>query len=126
MTWNWGPNHRDPFTGGEVFHRGVDLAAKSGTPVVAPADGVVLVATDTYEPSQAAGTVVIIDHGNGLTTFHAHLEDTAVVEGQNVTQGQTIATVGSTGKSTGPHLHFEVRRDGEAVDPAQFVAAWRD
>lgn len=125
VTWDWGPGHRDPFTGEEVTHRGIDLAAGSGTPVISPADGVVRVATENYEPSAAAGTVVIIEHGDGLSTFFAHLESLEVVEGESVQQGAVIATVGSTGKSTGSHLHFEVRRDGEAVNPAEFVVEWQ-
>ena len=124
-TWSWGPGHRDPFSGHEVFHKGIDLAAPSGTPVTSPADGVVIVATEAYDPSPGSGTVVLIDHGNGLETFFAHLGSLVVREGQEIEKGAVIATVGSTGKSTGPHLHFEVRRDGEAVDPADFVAEWR-
>lgn len=125
VTWGWGPGHLDPFTHEEVSHRGIDLAAPSGTPVVSPADGVVRVATESFEASAAAGTVILIDHGDGLSTFFAHLDSLEVVEGQKIERGAVIATVGSTGKSTGPHLHFEVRRNGEAVNPADFVGDWK-
>lgn len=125
VSWGWGPG-RDPFNGKEVFHRGVDVAAAAGTPVLAPADGTVTVATESYEPSPASGTVIIIDHGDGLTTFYSHLGTLEVREGQRVTRGSLIAGVGSTGRSTGPHVHVEVLRDGEHADPADFVGEWRE
>ena len=125
VTWSWGPGHRDPFTHEEVFHRGIDVAAAPGTQVVSPADGVVRIATEAYEPSPESGTVVLIDHADGITTFYAHLGSLTVAAGERVARGEVIATVGSTGKSTGPHLHFEVRRDGEAVNPAEFVEEWK-
>ncbi len=124
ITWSWGPGHLDPFTHEEVSHKGIDLAAPAGTPVTCPADGVVRVATRVYETSPGSGTVILIDHGNGFETFFAHLGSLAVVEGQQIEKGAVIATVGSTGKSTGPHLHFEVRQDGESVNPAGFVEEW--
>jgi murein DD-endopeptidase MepM/ murein hydrolase activator NlpD len=93
--------------------------------VLAPAPGVVLVATEDYEPSPASGTVVIVDHGDGLQTMYAHLGSLAVTDGESVARGQLLARVGSTGKSTGPHLHFEVRVGGEPKDPAEYVADWR-
>jgi murein DD-endopeptidase MepM/ murein hydrolase activator NlpD len=123
LSWGWGPG-RDPFDGAEVFHRGVDVAAAAGTPVRAPAAGTVTVAATSYEPSPASGTVLVIDHGSGLTTFFAHLGTLAVREGEAVSVGQVVATVGSTGRSTGPHVHVEVHRDGEPVDPAIFVREW--
>lgn len=125
ITWSWGPGHLDPFTHEEVSHKGIDLAAASGTPVTSPADGIVRVATRVYDPSPGSGTVILIDHGNGFATFYAHLGSLAVREGQEIEKGAVIATVGSTGKSTGPHLHFEVRRNGEAVNPADFVPEWK-
>ncbi len=126
VTQTFGPGKRDPFTGKEgVFHRGIDIGAKTGTPVVAPAGGVIRVATEAYEESPAAGTVIIIDHGQGLTTMYSHLGSLAVDAGQRVSQREVIATVGSTGKSTGPHLHFEVRDDGENRNPADFVEDWK-
>ena len=121
---SWG-KALDPFTGQSVFHRGIDLAAKQGTPVRAAAAGVVEVATTRFEPEPGAGTVVVLHHDGGYTTFYSHLGSLEVNVDQRVSQGEVIATVGSTGKSTGPHLHFEVRRDGEALNPADFIEEWR-
>jgi murein DD-endopeptidase MepM/ murein hydrolase activator NlpD len=125
VTWTWGPGHVDPFTNKEVFHSGIDVAADAGTPVVAPASGLVTVATDDFEQSPSSGSVVVLDHGDGYTTLFSHLGSLEVSEGQRVAQGDVIATVGSTGKSTGPHLHFEVRHDGESLNPADFVSGWK-
>jgi murein DD-endopeptidase MepM/ murein hydrolase activator NlpD len=124
VTWSWGPGHLDPFTKEEVFHRGIDVAATAGTPVLAPAGGLVTVATDTFDQAPDSGTVVVLDHRDGYTTLYSHLGSFEVSEGQQVAQGEVIATVGSTGKSTGPHLHFEIRHNGEALDPADFVSEW--
>lgn len=124
VTWRWGEG-RDPWSGEPVFHRGVDLGAPAGTPIVAPAAGFVAVATTEYEPSPTSGTVAMLDHGGGVTTFYAHLGKLVVDEGDHVDVGQVIAEVGSTGKSTAPHLHFEIRRDGEPQDPAKFVEDWQ-
>ena len=125
VTWTWGPDKREPFTGKKVFHRGIDVAAAAGTEILAPADGIVTAATEDFKKSPSSGTVVIIDHGTGLTTTYSHLGSFEVEEGQEVSQGDVIATVGSTGKSTGPHLHFEIWRDGETQDPATFVEEWK-
>ncbi len=95
------------------FHYGVDIAASHGTPIQAAADGVVVFAGWR----RAYGITVILDHGNGLATLYAHCSRVLVSEGQTVKQGDIIALVGSTGLSTGPHLHFEVRRYGEPINP---------
>jgi murein DD-endopeptidase MepM/ murein hydrolase activator NlpD len=124
VTWRWGPG-LDPWTKEKVFHRGIDIAAKPGNDVMAPADGRVIVATESYEESPASGTVIVIDHGGGWTTFFAHLGSLEISKNQMVSRGEVIAKVGSTGKSTGPHLHFEVRHDGEQLNPADFVADWK-
>ncbi len=106
-----------PILGYQKFHAGMDFGADYGSPIMAADRGVVIFA-GWYG---GYGNAVIIDHGNGLTTLYGHSEELYVVEGQTVQRGQAIAAVGSTGLSTGPHLHFEVRRDGEPIDPAQFL-----
>lgn len=104
---------RDPFTGRPAFHKGVDLAAKPGTHIYPIADGVV-----KFSGWQGGyGRVVIVEHADGLESVYAHNSDNLVTPGQTVRADMPIAKVGSTGRSTGPHLHFEVRRDGRAVDP---------
>ena len=125
VTRSWGPGHLDPFTKKEVFHRGIDVASSLGTEVLAAAGGVVTVATESYEETPGSGTVIIVDHGNGLSTYYGHLETLEVNQGQTVAQSEVIATVGSTGKSTGPHLHFEVKKNGSTEDPALFVTEWQ-
>lgn len=99
--------------GGESFHRGLDIAAPSGTPITASAAGQVIWAgaKGTY------GNLVKLDHGNGYVTYYAHCSSLLVEEGDWVAQGQTIALVGSTGRSTGPHCHFELLWQGELLDP---------
>ena len=98
-------------------HRGTDFGARSGTPVLAPADGRVVAATTAYPDGPQYGTVVVIDHGQGWQTLYAHLQGTDVVVGQQVQAGEQIARVGNTGRVTGPHLHLEMLRNGERVDP---------
>ncbi len=115
----------DPFTGQPRHHRGIDVAAKAGSRVLAPAAGRVEVATSRYEGGEAYGIVVILDHGGGVKTFYAHLGERLVEPGQQVEAGAILGTQGATGKATGPHLHFEVWAQGEAVDPGQYVAEWR-
>lgn len=95
----------------------MDLAAPAGTPIVAAGGGTVTFAG----PRGGYGNVVILDHGDGTETRYAHQQRLDVTVGQQVTGGQQIGTVGSTGNSTGPHLHFEVRRNGQPVDPAPLV-----
>jgi murein DD-endopeptidase MepM/ murein hydrolase activator NlpD len=107
----------DPFTGQRAMHEGVDFAAEVGTPIVAAANGVVIAA----ESHPDYGLVVDVDHGNDYQTRYAHASRLHVKIGQFVKRGQQIAEVGSTGRSTGPHLHFEVRYKGAAVNPARFL-----
>jgi lipoprotein YgeR len=95
-------------------HRGIDIGAPVGTPIKAMAGGVV---TATERNEKAYGLKVVIDHGNGVYTWYAHLSAFAVEEGDEVEAGQTIGAVGSTGQSTGPHLHFELRIENTPVDP---------
>jgi murein DD-endopeptidase MepM/ murein hydrolase activator NlpD len=107
----------DPFTGERALHEGVDFVAPTGTNVAAAAAGVVVSA----ERHPQYGNFVEIDHGNDLTTRYAHASKILVKPGQLVKRGQTIAEVGSTGRSTGPHLHFEVRIRGLAQNPDRFL-----
>jgi len=107
----------DPFTGQRTLHEGVDFIADSGAPIVAAAAGVVIAAE--FHP--AYGNLVEIDHGNGLTTRYAHASMLWVKQGEIVKRGQKIAAVGSTGRSTGSHLHFEVRSKGVAQNPNRFL-----
>jgi murein DD-endopeptidase MepM/ murein hydrolase activator NlpD len=106
--------HRaDPFEGDHRMHRGLDIAAPAGTPVRAAEGGTVTLAAERA----GYGRVVVVDHGDGSSALYAHCQDLHVRPGQAVQAGQPIATVGSTGRATGPHLHFELRSGGEAVDP---------
>jgi len=112
----------DPFTGRLALHEGLDFAAPIGTPVYAAAGGVVTIAQ--HFPQY--GNMVEIDHGNNLATRYAHTSRILVHVGDIVRRGQHIADVGSTGRSTGPHVHFEVRYKGVAEDPSRFLAAGAD
>jgi murein DD-endopeptidase MepM/ murein hydrolase activator NlpD len=109
---------RDPLGQGERRHKGLDIAAPAGTPVRAVAPGRVVFSSR----AGGYGNLVVIDHGNGLTTRYAHNRNLRVSVGDPVRAGQEIAQVGSTGRSTGPHLHFEVIRNGYAVDPLAAIA----
>lgn len=111
-------NRSDPFTGRHAFHAGLDFAAGSGTPILAAGGGSVSFAG--HRPD--FGWTVEIDHGDGLVTRYAHASRLLVQAGALVTPGTRIALVGSTGRSTGAHLHFEVLRRGETVDPRRYLA----
>ncbi len=106
-----------PVLSTERFHGGIDFAVDYGTPVGATAAGVVIYG-DWYG---GYGNAIILDHGDGMTSLYAHNNELLVQEGQEVQAGQVIALTGSTGLSTGPHLHFEVRKDGEPVDPMNYL-----
>ena len=106
---------RDPFNRRVRFHSGVDLKARLGDPVAASQDGVVLFAGWYY----GYGNLIIIDHGDGITTRYGHLSSFAAEAGQEVKRGDIIAYAGSTGRATSPHLHYEVRVNGEAVNPTE-------
>jgi murein DD-endopeptidase MepM/ murein hydrolase activator NlpD len=118
-TWNasaygW---RLDPFTGQRAMHEGVDFPSEVGTPIVAAAAGVVIAA----ERHPEYGLMIDIDHGNDLITRYAHASKLLVQPGAFVKRGQSIAAVGNTGRSTGPHLHFEVRIKGAAQNPNRFL-----
>ena len=109
----------DPFTGQNAMHEGVDFIADVGTPVFAAAGGVVVFGAHHHQ----YGNMVEIDHGNGFVTRYAHASRLIVKPGDLVQRGRKIAEVGTTGRSTGPHLHFEVRYRGTAQNPARFLRA---
>ncbi|MDE2428324.1 MAG: M23 family metallopeptidase [Burkholderiales bacterium] len=109
----------DPFTGHSAFHEGIDFAAPTGTPIVAAAGGVVIAAE--YHPE--FGNMLEIDHGGDIITRYAHTSKIYVKLGDIVRRGQHVADIGSTGRSTGSHLHFEVRVKGIAQDPHKFLSA---
>ncbi|MCB1475327.1 MAG: peptidoglycan DD-metalloendopeptidase family protein [Rhodobiaceae bacterium] len=110
---------RDPFLGRLAFHSGIDFAASRGMSVRATGAGQVTIAGR----NGGYGLMVEVDHGNGLRTRYAHLSRIEVAEGDMVAVGSVVGRVGSTGRSTGPHLHYETRRDGEPVDPTSYIAA---
>lgn len=112
----------DPFTGRQAFHEGIDFAAANGTPIVAAAGGVVIAA----EYHHQFGNMVEIDHGNDMITRYAHCSRLGVKVGDIVRRGQHIADIGSTGRSTGSHLHFEVLVKGIQQDPHKFLSAGAD
>jgi murein DD-endopeptidase MepM/ murein hydrolase activator NlpD len=108
----------DPFSGDEgAFHRGVDISTEYGTPVIAPANGVVRYA----DFMNGYGRSLVIDHGNSITTLYGHLSGYAVAAGQAVRRGDTIGYVGLSGRSTGPHLHYEVRIANTPVNPSKYL-----
>lgn len=110
-------NRIHPILNKEMFHSGIDIALGVGNPILSASDGKVIFAGDkgTY------GRTVIIDHGSGITTLYAHCSAIYVNEGQSVSRGENIAAIGSTGRSTGPHLHFEVRYNGITKNPLDYI-----
>ncbi len=111
---------QDPFTGEWSYHNGTDIAAPQGTPILAAADGTVTIANGTDPWGGSCGYHVKIDHGGGMETLYAHCSAIAVTAGQQVQQGAVIGYVGSTGNSTGNHLHFEVLERGKMTDPLEY------
>ncbi|HYE90866.1 MAG TPA: M23 family metallopeptidase [Terriglobales bacterium] len=106
-----------PWTGAPEFHAGVDLAARPGTPVSAPAPGTVRSAG----AAAGYGVAVVVDHGHGIESRYGHLQSVSVARGQRVERGQQLGLSGNTGRSTAPHLHYEVLVDGRAVDPRRLA-----
>ena len=116
LSSTYGPRS-DPFTGTQRMHAAIDIVAPKGTPIKSPADGIV-----TYsgvDPS--LGNMLVLDHGYGVITRYGHNNANLVREGQRVKRGDTVATVGSTGRSTGPHLHYEVRVNDVAINPLKII-----
>ncbi len=109
----------DPFNGHKAFHEGLDFTAASGTMIYAAASGIVSFADQTPD----YGKIVKIDHGSGLETRYAHASKLLVKVGERIQKGQEIAEVGTTGRSTGPHLHYEIRLDGNPLDPRKYLKA---
>ena len=107
----------DPFNGSKAFHEGLDFPAATGTVIHAAADGIVSMS----EHSAAYGNIVKVEHGSGLETRYAHASKLLVKVGERVIKGQAVALVGSTGRSTGPHLHYEIRFNGNSLDPRQYL-----
>jgi len=111
-------NRRDPFTGGSDFHPGLDISSPQGEPVLAPADGVVSSASF----SGNYGNLIVLDHGFGIITRYGHLSRFAVMNGQQVRRGDVIGFVGTTGRSTSPHLHYEILMNGQQTNPLRLLA----
>jgi murein DD-endopeptidase MepM/ murein hydrolase activator NlpD len=109
----------DPFGRGAAMHSGLDFRGDTGDPVRATANGTVA----TAGWNGGYGKMVEIDHGNGISTRYGHMSEIIVKVGQSVRIGQTVGKIGSTGRSTGPHLHYETRIEGDAVDPQKFLRA---
>lgn len=105
-----------PFTGRREFHRGLDIATRSGTPIIAPADGIVTFAAR----KGLMGNMVTMDHGFGMVTRYGHIKKILKKKGERVKRGETIALVGNTGRSTGPHVHYEIHLNGVAVNPMNY------
>jgi murein DD-endopeptidase MepM/ murein hydrolase activator NlpD len=116
VTSTFGPRE-DPFTGERIMHFGLDLAAPEGAQVRAPAAGNVIFAGERGP----YGNMIAIDHGRGVVTHYAHLSRLLVDVGTTVERGQHIGAIGNTGRSTGPHLHYETRVSGVPVNPMRFV-----
>ncbi len=116
ITSYYGPRH-SPHTGRLRMHEGLDIGARTGTPILAPADGII-----TFSGKKMGfGNLIHIDHGYGIETIYAHAHTLVVEKGERIRRGEKIATVGSTGFSTGPHLHYEVRVNGTPVDPLFYI-----
>jgi len=108
---------KDPFTGKRTAHHGIDMAGPVGLPIHCTGDGVVILAQMNRH---GYGKEVVVDHGFGYTTRYAHLDDIHVEMGQKLKRGEVIGTLGNTGRSTGPHLHYEISKDSRAVNPYHF------
>jgi len=121
ITWGWMSSaygyRTDPFSGKRAWHAGVDFAGKEDSDIVAVASGVVTWSGDRY----GYGNLVEINHGGGYTTRYAHCKELNAKVGDIVEKGQILASMGSTGRSTGPHVHYEVRKDGKTINPKKYI-----
>lgn len=108
---------RSPFTGRKEFHPALDIANREGTPIVAPADGIVRFTGK----KGLLGRLVVIDHGHGMVTRYGHLSEPLVKKGEKVKRGDVVAKMGNTGRSTGPHVHYEIRLNGVPVNPSNYI-----
>ncbi len=108
---------KSPFTGKREFHKGVDIANRKGTPILAPAEGTV----SFVGKKGSFGNLIVIDHGYGIITRYAHIEKITCKRGDIVQRGDVIAQMGNSGRSTGPHLHYEVRLNGVPVNPSKYI-----
>ncbi len=106
---------------GRRYHWGIDIPAPRGTPIKAAADGLVLVSANSLRGYSGYGRIIIIEHGNGIRTLYAHNSKNKVKNGTCIRGGEVIGEVGSTGRSTGNHLHFEIRQNGKAVNPLNYL-----
>ena len=111
-------DRESPTEGASSSHQGIDIGASTGSSILAAASGTVTISTYSY----SAGNYIMINHGGGVSTVYMHCSELLVSAGQEVTQGQVIAKVGSTGYSTGPHLHFGIRVNGSYVNPINYVS----
>jgi len=107
----------DPFSKHTSYHPGLDISGKMGQDVYAPADGKVISAKRSGE----YGNLIIIEHEDGITTWYGHLSEYDVEVGDTVVRGEKIGEIGMTGRATGPHLHFEIRSNGQPIDPAKYI-----
>jgi murein DD-endopeptidase MepM/ murein hydrolase activator NlpD len=108
---------KDPFTGSPAHHKGIDFAGKQGDDVIATGSGIISWAGDRY----GYGQLIEIDHGNGYKTRYGHNDKILVAVGEVVDKGQQIAQMGSSGRSTGPHVHYEILRSGKQINPLKYV-----
>lgn len=116
ITWDFNKEAINPITKKLTTHLGIDVPAPTGTPVYAAGNGKVLKA----EEIKGWGKLVVLEHAGGYTTIYAHLDEILVEKGEKLAAGKTLGKVGNTGQSTGPHLHYEVRLDGNPVNPAEY------
>jgi murein DD-endopeptidase MepM/ murein hydrolase activator NlpD len=118
LTSNFG-YRTDPFSGKAAFHAGIDIGGKIGDPIYAAAAGTVI----TSEASSSRGNYIVIQHPNGIQSWYLHLQKSGVAKGEQVTKGQNIGKLGNTGRSTGAHLHFEIMKNNQLVDPLNYVSS---